>query len=40
MHDAAATVVNVEWHGSDALKLVYRAPNGRVAAQMLRHASR
>jgi SNF2 family DNA or RNA helicase len=33
--DALATVVNVQWHGSDALTLVYRAPNGRVADEIL-----
>lgn len=33
--DAAVTVVNVEWHGSDALTLVYRGPNGRVADEIL-----
>ncbi len=29
------TVVNVEWHGSDALTLVYRGPDGRVADELL-----
>jgi SNF2 family DNA or RNA helicase len=33
--DAAVTVVKVEWHGSDALTLVYRSPNGRVADEIL-----
>ena len=33
--DAAVGVVSVEWHGSDALTLVYRAPNGRVADEIL-----
>lgn len=33
--DAAVTIVNVEWHGSDALTLVYRGPNGRVADEIL-----
>ena len=33
--DAAVTVVSVEWHGSDALTLVYRGPNGRVADEIL-----
>lgn len=33
--DAAVTVVNVEWHGSEALTLVYRGPNGRVADEIL-----
>ena len=33
--DAVVTVVSVEWHGSDALTLVYRGPNGRVADEIL-----
>ncbi len=33
--DAAVTVVSVEWHGSDALTIVYRGPNGRVADEIL-----
>ena len=33
--DAAVTVVNVQWHGSDALTLVYRGPDGRVADEIL-----
>jgi superfamily II DNA or RNA helicase len=33
--DAAVTVVSVDWHGSDALTLVYRGPNGRVADEIL-----
>jgi superfamily II DNA or RNA helicase len=33
--DAAVTVVSVAWHGSDALTLVYRGPNGRVADEIL-----
>jgi superfamily II DNA or RNA helicase len=33
--DALVTVVTVTWHGSDALTLVYRAPNGRVADEIL-----
>jgi len=33
--DASVTVVSVEWHGSDALTLVYRGPNGRVADEIL-----
>jgi Bacteriophage Sf6, terminase small subunit-like len=33
--DALITVVSVAWHGSDALTLVYRAPNGRVADEIL-----
>src|SRR4051794_8541512 len=33
--DATVTVVNVQWHGSDALTLVYRSPEGRVADEIL-----
>src|SRR6266436_1199845 len=33
--DALVTVVSVTWHGTDALTLVYRAPNGRVADEIL-----
>ena len=33
--DATVTVVNVQWHGSDALTLVYRDPGGRVAEEIL-----
>jgi len=33
--DAAVTVVNVQWHGSDALTLVYRDPAGKVADEIL-----
>jgi superfamily II DNA or RNA helicase len=33
--DALVTVTSVEWHGSDALTLVYRGPNGRVADEIL-----
>ena len=33
--DALITVVSVAWHGSDALTLVYRGPNGRVADEIL-----
>ena len=33
--DALVTVVSIAWHGSDALTLVYRAPNGRVADEIL-----
>jgi len=29
--DALVTVVSVEWHGSDALTLAYRRPDGRSA---------
>jgi len=30
-----ATVINVQWHGSNALTLVYRGPDGRVADEIL-----
>ena len=33
--DALVTVVSIAWHGSDALTLVYRAPDGRVADEIL-----
>lgn len=33
--DAAVTVVNVEWHGSDTVTLVYRRPDGAVADEIL-----
>lgn len=33
--DALVTAVNVTWHGSEALTLVYRAPDGRVADEIL-----
>ncbi len=33
--DASVVVVNVEWHGSEALTLIYRNPEGRVAEEIL-----
>jgi superfamily II DNA or RNA helicase len=33
--DALVTVVSVAWHGSEALTLVYRGPDGRVADEIL-----
>jgi superfamily II DNA or RNA helicase len=33
--DALVSVVNVNWHGSDALTLVYRGPDGRVEEEVL-----
>lgn len=33
--EAAVTVVRVDWHGSDAVTLVYRGPEGRVADEIL-----
>ena len=32
---AAVTVVNVQWHGSDALTLIYRTASGQVAEEIL-----
>ena len=36
--DAAVTVVSAQWHGSDALTLVYRTPEGRVADEIIYRA--
>lgn len=33
--DASVTVVSVEWHGSDAVTLFYRAADGRVGNEVL-----
>ena len=33
--DALVTVVSVEWYGADALTLVYRGPDGRLADEIL-----
>ncbi|MDP9237923.1 MAG: SNF2-related protein [Chloroflexota bacterium] len=33
--DALVTVVNVQWFGSEALELTYKAPSGRVANELL-----
>jgi hypothetical protein len=33
--EGAATVVSVQWHGSDALTVVYRGTDGRVADEVL-----
>jgi hypothetical protein len=33
--DAVVSVVSVQWHGSDALTLVYRDPGGKVADEIL-----
>ena len=33
--DAPVTVVSTEWHGSDALTLIYRLPSGRIAEEIL-----
>ena len=33
--DAHVEIVSAEWHGSDALTLVYRGTNGRVADEIL-----
>jgi hypothetical protein len=32
--DGMITVVSVQWHGSDALTLIYRPPSGRVSAAL------
>jgi hypothetical protein len=33
--DGVATVVNVQWHGSDALTLIFRGPSGKVDERVL-----
>ena len=33
--DAAVTVVNVKWYGSEALEVTYKTPEGRVANELL-----
>lgn len=33
--DAAVTVVSLQWHGSNAVTLVYRGPDGRVGNEIL-----
>jgi superfamily II DNA or RNA helicase len=33
--DAAATVVSIQWHGADALTVIYRDPAGRIEEQVL-----
>ncbi len=33
--DAPVKVVSIQWHGSDALTLVYRGPDGRIANEIL-----
>jgi len=33
--DGLVTVVGVDWHGSDALTLIYRGPTGKVADEIL-----
>ena len=33
--DSLATVVNVHWHGSAALELTYKGPDGKVANELL-----
>lgn len=35
LSNSLVTVVNVEWHGADALTLVYRRPDGRIADEVL-----
>ena len=29
------TIVNVQWHGSEALELTYKTPEGKVANELL-----
>lgn len=33
--DGTATVVSVQWHGADALTLIFRDPGGRVVEEIL-----
>jgi len=33
--DSLVTVVNIQWFGSEALELTYKAPNGKVANELL-----
>ena len=33
--NATAEVVNVQWHGTEALTLIYRPPSGRIAEEIL-----
>lgn len=33
--DATVSIVSVQWHGSDALTMIYRDPSGRVAEEIL-----
>ena len=33
--DIAVSVVKIEWHGSDALTMIYRTPDGKVSDQIL-----
>ena len=33
--DALVTVISVQWHGSDAVELTYKEPNGRVANTLI-----
>lgn len=33
--DALATVISVQWFGSEALELTYKAPSGKVANELL-----
>lgn len=33
--DGVVTVVNVQWHGSGALTLIYRPTSGRVSEEIL-----
>jgi hypothetical protein len=33
--DSLVVVVNIQWFGSEALELTYKAPNGKVANELL-----
>ena len=33
--DSVVTAVSVEWYGSEALELTYKAPSGKVANDLL-----
>ncbi len=35
LNDALVTVISVQWHGSDAVELTYKEPNGRVANTLI-----
>ena len=33
--DALATVVSIQWHGSDVVEVTYKDPAGRIANELL-----
>lgn len=35
LHNCQVTVVNVQWHGSEAVELTYKDPGGRVDQRLL-----